>query len=79
MLGERIASHSEVIRAIVSGHSPCCWAPHLRGGLQLGRDPVIVSVRQDLNPLCGVTTIRRSVSHGLQLQSLWRIPTAAVS
>ena len=28
MRGERIASQSEVIRAIVSGHSPCCGAPH---------------------------------------------------
>ena len=29
MLGERIASQSEVIRAIVSGYSPCCGGPHL--------------------------------------------------
>ena len=28
MLGERIASQSEVIRAIVSGYSPCCGVPH---------------------------------------------------
>ena len=28
MLGERIASESEVIRAIVSGYSPCCGFPH---------------------------------------------------
>ena len=28
MLGERIASKSEVIRAIVSECSPCCWVPH---------------------------------------------------
>ena len=27
MLGERIASQSEVIRAIVSGYSPCCGVP----------------------------------------------------
>ena len=27
MLGERIASQSEVIRAIVSGYSPCLWGP----------------------------------------------------
>ena len=29
MLGERIASQSDVIRAILSGYSPCCGAPHL--------------------------------------------------
>ena len=29
MLGKRIASQSEVIRAIVSGYSPCLWGrPH---------------------------------------------------
>ena len=28
MLKERIASQSEVIRAIVSGDSPCCGVPH---------------------------------------------------
>ena len=27
MLGERIASQSEVIRSIVSGHSPRLWGP----------------------------------------------------
>ena len=28
MLGEHIASQSEVIRAIVVGYSPCCGGPH---------------------------------------------------
>ena len=28
MLGGRISSQSEVIRAIVSGYSPCCGVPH---------------------------------------------------
>ena len=31
MLGERLATQSEVIRAIVSGHSPCCGVPHRLG------------------------------------------------
>ena len=31
MLGERIASQSEVIRAIVSVYSPCCGVPHRLG------------------------------------------------
>ena len=30
MLGERIVSQSEVIRAIVSGYSPCCGGAHRR-------------------------------------------------
>ena len=30
MLGERIASQSEVIRAIVYEYSPCCGVPHRR-------------------------------------------------
>ena len=29
MLGERIASQSEVIRAIVPGYNPRCGVPHL--------------------------------------------------
>ena len=29
MPGERIASQSEVIRAIASGYSPCCGVSHL--------------------------------------------------
>ena len=28
MLGERIASQSEVLRAIMSGYSPCCGVPN---------------------------------------------------
>ena len=34
MLGERIASQSEVIRAIVSGYSPCCGPSHLARHLE---------------------------------------------
>ena len=33
MLGERIASQSEVIRAIVSGYSPCCGVSRTAGEL----------------------------------------------
>ena len=35
MLGELIASQYEVLRAIVSGYSPCCGTPHL-GPAELG-------------------------------------------
>ena len=34
MLGERIASQSEVIRAIASGCSPCCGGAHQGGAVQ---------------------------------------------
>ena len=36
MLGERIASQSEVIRAIVSGYSQCYGVPHLLGDVLVG-------------------------------------------
>ena len=36
MLVERIASQSEVIRAIVSGYSPWCGLAHLRLAAALG-------------------------------------------
>ena len=32
MLGQRIASQSEVITAIVSGYSPCLWGPSYQRG-----------------------------------------------
>ena len=38
MLGERIASQSEVIRAIVSGYGPCCGVPHHQIGQLPRRD-----------------------------------------
>ena len=41
MRGERIASRSEVIRAIVSGCCPCCGGPH-RGEQPLDREEVLV-------------------------------------
>ena len=37
MLGERIASKSEVIRAIVSECSSCCWVAHPRWDVMNGR------------------------------------------
>ena len=35
MLGERIASQSELVRAIVSGYSPCCGVHTCRDALGL--------------------------------------------
>ena len=35
MLGERIASQSEVFRAIVSGYGPCCGVPRTSEQVQL--------------------------------------------
>ena len=50
MLRERIASQSEVIRAIVSEYSPCCWVPHLQ---------LRVAVRE---VLCRQTTRKGTIS-----------------
>ena len=43
MLGERITSQSEVIRAISSGFSPCCGVSHRAAGLSIG-DEVILCI-----------------------------------
>ena len=49
MLGERIASQSEVIRALVSGYGPCCgFAHHYRVGVRLSKAPPDVVQREDV-------------------------------
>ena len=47
MLGERIASQSEVIRSIVSGSGPCCGAPHSHAAV----DKVFDEHRQEVQQL----------------------------
>ena len=63
MLGERIASQSEVIRAISSGYSPCCGVAHVQSEASQSDDAERIS---GYNP--DSSSAKRSANSGAALQ-----------